>query len=384
MKLILKKKPLKARSNIQVLGRFDPAGGLERFESKPFQQGVILLPSEAVRIIEVTIPGKREKLWRSALPYALEEQLAEPLDEVYIHVLTRHSKGEKAGQTLVMVVSQSILDHWHKELEAADLLISGVFLCPDFIALPEPSEQEDHCASVEERDGSKRYLVRTGTYSGRACYASVWPVVSASLQCHKPINALDDFSRTCRHLTLAEDTVRKTNLLQGPYAARGQPGRQWFKIWRMPLMLVGALVFLWALQYQFETHQKVKRANAYENLTQTLFQQAFPEIKRVVNIRAQAKSRIKQLTLEKDRPRPVWQLGRIQSILIDLSVHVESLEWKPGKWTFKIRSQDPQAFEKAIEQLNQLALPNRSLTAELKLKGMDQDFASGEIYVAID
>ena len=80
------------------------------------RQVIVLVPSAEVLTTSVEIPVKGAKL-QAALPYALEEYLAEDVDDLHFAAGARRS----SGRTPVSVVSESKLDGWLSVLGAAGI-----------------------------------------------------------------------------------------------------------------------------------------------------------------------------------------------------------------------------------------------------------------------
>jgi general secretion pathway protein L len=75
--------------------------------SAPGREIIVLVPSAEVLTTSVDIPVKGAKL-QAALPYALEEYLAEDVDDLHFAAGAKRS----SGRTPVSVVSESKLDKW--------------------------------------------------------------------------------------------------------------------------------------------------------------------------------------------------------------------------------------------------------------------------------
>ena len=77
---------------------------------------IVLVPSAEVLTTSVDIPVKGNKL-NAALPYALEEYLAEDVDSLHFAA----GKKRSSGRTPVSVVSRQKMDDWLGELTAAGI-----------------------------------------------------------------------------------------------------------------------------------------------------------------------------------------------------------------------------------------------------------------------
>jgi general secretion pathway protein L len=108
----------------------DHLASVEDFDEGP---AVVLIRSEHVLILAVELPpipnlAKR----RAAVPFAIEEQIAEPLNEVHVAL------GEMIGPNtyLVGVVRHDLMRQWVTHLERLGL--DYAMLVPDALSLPRP------------------------------------------------------------------------------------------------------------------------------------------------------------------------------------------------------------------------------------------------------
>lgn len=122
----------------------------------------VLVPGEAVRLIAVDLPlaGHAKRL--AALPFAVEDRIAEPLESVHLAL------GAELGprRYLVGVVRHDRMAEWIARLEDAGLAHAA--LVPDALALPRPGEGE---WAVDL--GERRAVVRSGDGTGFALPAAM-------------------------------------------------------------------------------------------------------------------------------------------------------------------------------------------------------------------
>jgi general secretion pathway protein L len=84
---------------------------------------VVLAPATQVLLAEPDLPpGSGVKLAR-AVPFALEEQLTEDIDQLYFAIGRRGA----TGKTPVAVVSREIIEGWLAMLDAAGLTPVAIF-----------------------------------------------------------------------------------------------------------------------------------------------------------------------------------------------------------------------------------------------------------------
>ncbi|WP_294299947.1 type II secretion system protein GspL [uncultured Sphingomonas sp.] len=117
----------------------------------------VLVPNEAVRLLAVDLPLPTRAKRLAALPFAVEELIAEPIDSVHLALGIELSP----KRYLVGVVRHDRMAEWIARIEAEGL--GHAALVPDALALPQPAAGE---WAVEL--GATRALVRAGDGTGFA------------------------------------------------------------------------------------------------------------------------------------------------------------------------------------------------------------------------
>jgi general secretion pathway protein L len=122
----------------------------------------ILVPTEQVRLLAVELPLANRAKRLGALPFAIEDMIAEPVESVHLAL------GEEISpkRYLVGVVRHDIMARWTEIAEEAGL--GHAAMVPDALALPRPSEG----AWAVELAGD-RAVVRAGDGTGFALPASL-------------------------------------------------------------------------------------------------------------------------------------------------------------------------------------------------------------------
>ncbi len=181
--------------------------------------GLVLAPSERVLTLIVDLPlsGRAEKL--AALPFAVEDQVADPLDAVHVALGAEvEPKRHLAG-----VVRHEAMLQWLAAAAAAG--VPRAAIAPDYLGLPQPS------AGWTLRVEQGRALVRAADNTGFAVPAEVLEAAWIGAG-RPPVDASGEVPpalRTSREEpALALDTPPATrppmlDLRQGPYAPRGRP-----------------------------------------------------------------------------------------------------------------------------------------------------------------
>lgn len=368
---------------------------------------VVWVPTEQVSLLAQFVPGKRKQDWLAALPYALEESLAEPVESLHFVVLNRTSQ----GLVSVAVVSKSRMQQWVEHVQLMGLgqvqLVADCFQ----VAVAQPKKQAD--SSPSDSDGAQseqawslfktdeaRCLVRTGEYSGFAGSLEWYQqLVQLHTQRHGEIDVhkVDSVSQHCQTGALSQTAPRQPcqafNLRTGAYQARSQQAGL-LKRWLWPALLLGLAVLVYLAGIVLQTEQRNAQAQAYQAQTEALFKQRFPEVKRIVNIQAQAKSAFnKRANSSEQAVGPSQLIQQVDPLFTKHpTIQVRRLDWRAGSGQLAISVQAPNlstlqalvgdASDSASgTQASQMAKDGKRAPMELKVKNVSQTLAEGVLYV---
>ncbi|HXH03413.1 MAG TPA: type II secretion system protein GspL [Candidatus Competibacteraceae bacterium] len=265
---------------------------------------LLVAPAETVLLCRARVPGRNRATWHKAVPYALEEQLAEEVEELHF-ALGEHSDGD--GWLPVAVLRHALLRDWLGQCAAVGLQATAILAEP--LLLPWDGE---HWSLL--RDG-ERLVLRCGPWDGCSADAETLPLLLqqalAEAGDHPPAGlrlwgdsaGLPELplpllpqpgGMTAALLAGAAPGRPMLNLLQGPYSAQARLG-QWLRPWRA----VAALAALWLLlqggQQVAEYWQLSREQSTLRAELERLFRAAVPSAQRVVNPRAQMEARLREL-----------------------------------------------------------------------------------------
>jgi general secretion pathway protein L len=230
---------------------------------------IVLVPATTVLTTAVNIPVKGGSRLRAALPFALEEQLADDIEDLHFAAGTRRD----SGQVPVAVVAHEQMSEWLEQLDAAGLSASrivpenyGLARIPGTMSLLAAEDQ------IIFNDGADNEFVMQGTKPSDAL-AVAGALEESDNEDHAPGHLLVYCSQgdeerfqhdwnALRHelasvdINLLPDGVlprlavtvaagNGINLLQGRYGAKTEIGAL-FRPWRYAAVLfltLGVLVF---------------------------------------------------------------------------------------------------------------------------------------------
>jgi len=272
----------------------------------------VLVPGEDVLLTLATVPTRNRQRMLKALPYALEEQLAEEIEAAHLAV----GPASSSGQLAVAVVARARLDGWLEVLRAGG--VEPDRMLPETLALPR--DEAGWRVLVEGR----RALVRTGDAAGFAADRdNLLPLLRAALEETEAAaparilvsgddpSAADEIRAAAADLAgsvaadpepasaltlLARGATRGPllDLLQGPYDRRGSIAN-WLKPWRA----AAAVALLWLLveagllinDYQHLKADQVALAEGIE----AVFRETLPEVQKIVNPQVQMERALRSL-----------------------------------------------------------------------------------------
>ena len=300
----------------------------------------LVLPVEAVTACVVRLPTRKARWLRQALPFAVEEWLADDIEQMHLAL------GEPLADGLhrVYALRRTWLSDW---LAACPAPPGRIVMDAD--CLPDEGTQ------LLWLDG--RWLLGGSAQMRLALDPEAWG--SLAERCPRPhccvladtdaqplaadqVLELDD-----AYLWLAEQ-ARATNLAQGDFAPATQDTR-----WQ-PLRPLLALLGLWlVLQWGFNLAQGwhlQREADAYADASAALYRELFPQDHKLVNLRAQFDQHLSDAGAVQGGL--LSQLATIGALL-GAQVQVEQLDYRatPGDLSLQVTAPGFAELEQLRERL---------------------------------
>jgi len=350
-------------------------------------QLIVLVPGTAVTLTEASVPSRQRQHILSAVPYALEDQLASDIESLHFALGPRSD----TGIVPVAVVARELMDQWLGALRAAGLEPDAMI--PDLLALPLLDD-----GWVAMRDDSRLWL-RQGPYMGTVVdgvEAMQWlelaleereedqrPARIRWLDCRPAADAKVAVSGVAVDVETgagsplvqfaanysADDAI---NLIQGEYSPREQLGRV-LRPWRATaVLLLVVVIFAFAQllqQYVSLTSSSDRLASEIEQV----YRDAFPEARKIVDARAQMEQKLVELGAgDQDVQGFLPLLAGIGAPLHGVAgIDVRHASYQDGKLSLSLRIKDLQL----LEQLKQSLIKDSGVSVEI------QSAASRDTYV---
>jgi general secretion pathway protein L len=286
---------------------------------------VALAPASHILLAEPELPpGSGVKLAR-VVPFALEEQLTEDVDQLCFSIGRRRS----SGRTPVAVVSRTTLKGWIAQLAAAG--IDPVAMYPDISLVPENPAHTvlwlEGPRLTVHRPGMLPFAVELTPIAEALVVAGVIPdplaeppregEAPAPLESAVLYTTREDWTRVqgefqgmaglfaslkvqilsdgplpwlARNLQGSDEAV---NLLQGEFARSTDYNARWLR-WRTAAMLAGGLLFAHIAAAMIRIHQANHETRSLDAQISQIFQQVMPSEK-MQDPRRQMQSRLDRI-----------------------------------------------------------------------------------------
>jgi general secretion pathway protein L len=377
-----------AKSHGQVgLGSLEEASSAARL-----RRAVVLVPSENILLTQVTLKARnREQLIR-AIPYALEEDLAEDVELLHFAPGPRQADGSYP----VAVVARAHMTQWLSQLDAAGL--TPVALIPDVLALPKAADTA--WTLLLERD---RAVLRTGAYTGftlepanlealLACAleeAAVQPEIIEFHNCDEAVSGPPPSLPSIRYeprggcppdlWAAGLDEKRAINLLQGQYRIKSDIGRM-LKPWRAAAALLGVWIALQAVQGIIDQRRLAAEERALRAEIEQVYRDTFPNAARIVNARVQMEQQLAALeeAAQSDQGERFMRLleagaSALQGIP---GVSIDTLSYLNGRLELALGARELRAFETIKQKIE-----TEGLTAAIASAETRGDKVSGRLVI---
>lgn len=322
-----------------------------------------IVPGEDVLIVDASVPPVRQATRRyQAARYALEDQLATPVDELHLALGPRGAEGRQPAA----VVERDRMEAWLETFgdERANVTAG---LIPDYLCLPEPQADT----------GSLWLMGRRGLFRADAChgFAGELDLLAAMLQAPSLPSRLQVRVQADTDADALLDGLREQgcevtvvdrpepddmladllagapgqpamNLLQDRYAPVS-PMDQW---WR-PFRATAALAAVWlALAVTAQGVHYFELKAQHERLQQraeSRFREAFPNVQSINNIRVQAEEEIRSLRSQRgtDGLFPLLTATARAAGGVP-GLNVNSLQYRNGELFLSMRGENVQTVEK--------------------------------------
>jgi len=298
---------------------------LQLAEKAKHREVVTFVPASDLTLKSLKVPSKSIKAMRLAVPYMLEDELAQDVEELFFAYNDINIEGTD-DNCFVAVVEHIQLELWQSWLVNAEIHCKKIL--PDVLAMPLPSGESTASAIAL----GEQVLVRFGQWQGSAIDSKTWALISQSLVNDKNLNNDESAQETSDNTsdeqeelftlnaysklpetsadftispmpeelplallaaTLSQDKTQKFNLLQGEFKIKEQRSpaiTSW--LWAAGFAAVALL-----LNVGIKKAESIQLNNQQAKLEQqivTTFKKTFPSVRnvKISTLRSQLKGKL--------------------------------------------------------------------------------------------
>lgn len=328
-------------------------------------QLLLIAPGEAVTLHRVPLPSQKRSTWARAVPYALEDQVAEDLETLHF----AFSALADGAYLPVAVVAHDALRGWLNRCDQAG--IAPVAVIPEPLLLP--WRDGDWSVWLEPH----RAVVRTGRWEGFAAERDllelllnqalveasdakpqrlrVWggsppTLAEADWELHREEGPTEPL----QWLATVYQPTQVINLLQGVYSRQAHWGR-WLRPWKAAAALAGVWLLIQGIA-QVHEHWSLQRelATLRAEIEQA-FKDAVPSATRIVNPRVQLETRLRELRPASTSSGAFLELLSHggQPLAGFPAVTLRGFSYRDGQLDLDLQGGDPAVLDQLRQQLNQ-------------------------------
>lgn len=353
----------------------------------------VLVPGADVLLAQVELPAMKAQRLARAVPFALEEQLIDDVDDLHVAIGQRDAKGRVANA----VVSRTKLEAWLAQLKAVGL--QADVMTPEMFGLHWDATDVAGAGHWSMLIDGQAGLLRTGAQTGlafeadsllvamQACIDEAGDTLPVSLRLticsdaddkngfadsdeHHALSALCDEHGI--DLSLASpsearnapqgallamlvqgfDERHAINLLQGDFS-RKQQFEKMLRPWRPALMLAGLWLVFQASMFVVEYSRLSTQNSELKEQIEMVYRDAFPQSRNIVNPKVQMQRGLEKLRGgggQHDGLLPLLaQTGAVLKATPGASLR--TLRYKSNKLDLDVNMPDLQSLDKLKQRL---------------------------------
>ncbi len=268
------------KQEIIASGELPNAEQLSELSEKALTRKVtVLVPGCDVVLKQLTVPAKSPRAMRQAVPYMLEDELAEDVDDLFFAYAQIKSTSEH--NCFVAITAHQQMQEWLSWLSDANISIKKMI--PDVLALP---VIENSYSAIEL---GQQVLLRQSDFQGMALDRMMFEIISQQWQEDDAID-IANFSPLVlsnEHVTLTEQPAElplflfakyseqcPVNLLQDGYAKKEKSNFFW-QHWQLAASLVVVALLINLSSKWIHASQLDNQIASLEQEIQTVYQKNF-------------------------------------------------------------------------------------------------------------
>lgn len=337
----------------------------------------VIVPGFDTVILSARVPSRNAQKIAQALPFALEDQLAEDIDSLHFALGPRTADG---AQT-VAVVRHADVQRWLARIKQADITANAMI--PDFMALQsvpkrwtaalktdglrvrtspdggfvlDPGSAEAGLARWldSEEEDSRPAVLHLEAVPDMAAAAAILANIVADRGLE--IELSESEQPLLGHCGAALIEGEVFDLLQGPYRPSSGLDNEWRR-WRPAAILAAAWVILFGVQQGLDIYRLHQREIALQKQITTLFHQALPDVRNIEDARVQVEQRLRMLRSSSGSGGAFLDTLTAAGIAMDTSggMRIKALDYREGTLQLSVIAKDMQALDSYKQKLSNTA-----------------------------
>jgi general secretion pathway protein L len=350
-----------------------------------------LVDSEDVLLTQAAIPSKQRRQVLQAVPYMVEEQLAQDVEECHFAVGPRTPD----GRTSVAVIDRARLAALVEQFTSLGIALSSV--TPDVLCVPFDT-------GVHVLIDESRALIRTGPTTGVSVEAELLPVaismcgsvdrisvhlhptarsgfelqkaqIEAGFDGELTVHELDVSPFECLCMSYAADSI---DLLQGEFEVAEETARR-SNVWRPAVILAGCAFGLHIMLLIAQGIYLDIKATRYEREVRALYADVFPNDRNVRDIRRRWEAHLRADS--GSGSGEFFELfGEAASHLPGFNLELQNVNFNENRGDVILQLTAPRSEDFVVFAM---ALVEAGLMAEVGTINQDSEMARGSIKVRL-
>lgn len=320
----------------------------------------VTVPAELVYLTRQRLPGKNRQRLLKAIPFALEDQLIDDIEDMHFAL----GSTDPQGLYWVAAVRRELMDSWSQALARAGLhpqvMIPDVMLLPTTIGEVSLLADETRCLLVLA-DGERYAIDRTNLELGLQKAQSNKNVAVTQVRCYSAQDdselvsqVKDQFSDVTAEVVAPLRLIGKglaspllINLLQGNYSRR-EKRRHQFQVWYPAAALLAIWIVSRLLLAVVDNIQLSHQLSKVQQQQQQVYRQAFPAVRPGGDVYRKMEAKLKELQQKRGQANASFyamldQLAPILGSTTGLQVTV--LRYHDGRVDLELRLPSLQSLD---------------------------------------
>ena len=342
---------------------------------------IVLIDSANVHLNHVKLPTSNRQRMMRAIPYALEEQLAEDIDDFHFVI----GKTDPNYGTPVAGIRKDTIENLLAVFEQAGISIDAII--PDAICTPAAPGQwsvliygdkaliqfDALIGTVIDTDNLPLLLQANFNKAENKPEKIVYFCLESE-EHHLP---LDEIDASVEQITVAYNThplvvfcseyarAKSLDLLQGKYKPKRKNTGNWYR-WRLAAALAAIWLLLFAVVSLYELNRLKTKNTELTLQIEDIYKKSFPGSKRIVNPRVQMEQKLNEL-----RGNGGPQGSQFLALLTDSAaiissqkdIKVQSIDFRNNRMDIGLSGTNLQSVETLNKQLNMSAKLKTEITS---------------------